>query len=480
MADYNAQVALGITPPDPNATMNSLAKILGNASNVLGIKQQQQNLETGKATQASAQAKATIDTQNATENQGIAKLLSDPVGNGIVDGEGNPTAAAQQKILSVAPTTGSQHYDNIIENAKRKVDFNNTVNGLNTTERGEIAGTVGGASASAQSPDDIKSALKLLVDSKSGTPVAGDYQRISKLVGDQLDHVNQATKGQNPAPPGQEPWRVAGQRIAQSTLPPSQTVGAGGVALPGAAQTGAGMVNRNPNTGALSQPPGGATGSTINPRPEQVAGATVANTSRAGGAGNADIDTSNMVVGAQRDAKANIDLTRRVDQLAEVVQPGAAASKISAGLGALGLTDVNQARTELQKDLGRLRGNLSARAGSDSRAATALEGLPTDTTPTQTIHQAMDVTRGMARQDLALGSLREKTAKATGGNMNGFQGDYAHAVGAASPLMHEYYSLPPADQVGFFKRNFQNKDQAKAFRAQAESAKKLSPDVVGQ
>ncbi len=480
MADYNAQVALGITPPDPNATYNSLAKILGNASGIIGIKQQQQALETGQSIQQSAKAKATIDTQNAAENQGIAKLLSDPVGNGIVDGDGNPTANAQQKIFSVAPTTGSAHYDNILENAKRKVDFNNTVNGLNTTERGEIAGTVGGASASAQSPDDIKSALKLLVDSKSGTPVAGDYQRISKLVSDQLDHVNQATKGQNPAPPGQEPWRVAGQRIAQSTLPPSQTVGAGGVALPGAAQTGAGMVNRNPNTGALSQPPGGSTGSAINPRPEQVAGASAGATSRAGGTGNADVDTSNMVVGAQRDAKANIDLTKRIDQLADIVQPGAAAAKVSSTLGALGLTDVNQARTELQKDLGRLQTSYTSRAGSDERARTILSGLPTDTTPTQTIHQAMDVTRGSARQDLALGALRQKAAQATGGQMNGFQGDYAHAVSAASPLMHEYLALPPADQVGFFKRNFQTAAEAKAFRAQAESVKKLSPDVVGQ
>jgi hypothetical protein len=79
-----------------------------------------------------------------------------------------------------------------------------------------------------------------------------------------------------------------------------------------------------------------------------------------------------------------------------------------------------------------------------------------------------------------LGALRQKAAQATGGQMNGFQGDYAHAVSAASPLMHEYLALPPADQVGFFKRNFQTAAEAKAFRAQAESVKKLSPDVVGQ
>ena len=91
----------------------------------------------------------------------------------------------------------------------------------------------------------------------------------------------------------------------------------------------------------------------------------------------------------------------------------------------------------------------------------------------------MDFARGSARQDLAR-ELRDKSFAATKGQMNGFQGDYAHAVGTASPLMHEYYALSPQEQVGFFQRNFKTKEQAKAFRAQAESVKRLSPDVVGQ
>jgi hypothetical protein len=189
---------------------------------------------------------------------------------------------------------------------------------------------------------------------------------------------------------------------------------------------------------------------------------------------------SNNVVAAQRDARTNIDLTRRIDQLADLVDPGALPAKVSQGLGALGLQDVNQARSELQKDLGRLRGPFAARAGSDERAKEVLDGLPTDATPTQTIHQAMDFTRGTSWQDLALGQLQSKSSSATSGNMNGFQGDYAHSVAAASPLMHEYMHLTPQQQVGFFQRNFHTKEQAQAFRAQAESVKKMSPDVFGQ
>jgi hypothetical protein len=80
---------------------------------------------------------------------------------------------------------------------------------------------------------------------------------------------------------------------------------------------------------------------------------------------------------------------------------------------------------------------------------------------------------------LALGKLREKAAKATNGQLNGFQGEYSHAVSTASPLMHEYLSLTPEEQIGFFKRNFSSKEQARAFRDQAEVVKRKNPDVIG-
>ena len=245
---------------------------------------------------------------------------------------------------------------------------------------------------------------------------------------------------------------------------------------PQAVNTGAGLVNRAAGTGEISAPPGAPPGSALNPTPSQVAGATVRQT----GTGNADLDTSNMVVSAQRDAKANIDLTKRIDQLADLVKPGQVPAKVSAGLSALGISDIGSARQELVKDLARVKANLSARAQSDTRAGPILEMIPDDVKNTDVIHNAMDFTRGTSRQDLALGALREKVAKETKGQLNGFQGEYAHAVSAASPLMHEYAALSPQEQVEFFKRNFKTKEQARAFRDQVEAVKKRSPDVLGQ
>ena len=74
MADLlQSSAAAGIIPPDPNRGIQTL-------SGILGLRQQQQQLQTGAAGVQSAQAKATVDTQNANENQNLAKLLADPVG----------------------------------------------------------------------------------------------------------------------------------------------------------------------------------------------------------------------------------------------------------------------------------------------------------------------------------------------------------------------------------------------------------------
>lgn len=459
MADINASVALGINPPDPQGGINTLNKIMELGQQGLAIRGAQSENIT-KASQA------TVAAQTAQENQALAGLMSDPIKNGLVDQDGNPTPNAQKIVMQAAPTTGQDHYEKLVSAATKKVAFNSSVNSLLTSDRTELAQGIGGAVARAQSPGDITDTLDSIVDSKKGTPEYGHYQTIAGTMKEAINHLAKQTGGNNPTPPGKEPWRIGAANIASS-------IGGG---LPQAQQTGAGVVRWDPLLGSLSQSPGASTGSAINPTPPQVAGATT----RQAGTGNADIDASNAVVAAQKDARTNIDLTKRIDQLADVVSPGQIPSKVSQGLGALGLQDVNQARTELQKDLGRLRGAVAQRSGSDSRAGEVLAGLPTDTTPTQTIHQAMDFARGSARQDLALGQLREKSAAATKGQMNGFQGDYAHAVGAASPLMHEYYALSPQEQVGFFQRNFKTKEQAKAFRAQAESAKRLSPDVTGQ
>jgi hypothetical protein len=435
-----------IIPPDPMRGINTL-------SGIIGIQQRRQQLQTqtAQAQQANQQNQELQALATFTKN-----AASDP---SYLNDDGSPNIAKyQQGAMTVAPVYGQQYIGQMTNNFNGAIESRKALLALSNEQRA----TIGNYFATATDQASFLKAAELA----RGVSDDRAYQRTVDRMLINLPNTQGMTTDQAAAA-----YQQAAKTIAvQTQAPAAEQV------LPKQMTTGAGVVNVQPITGAISAPPGAPPGSRLNPTVPQVAGQTARQT----GIGNADVDTSNMVVAAQRDARTNIDLTKRIDQLADVVSPGRLPGEISSGLGALGLQDVNQARTELRKDLGQLRSRLSARAGSDERAATILSGLPTEETPTQTIHQSMDLTRGSARQDLALGQLQRKNSKDTNGQMNGFQGDYAHATASASPLMHEYFSLSPKEQVGFFQRNFKTKEQAQAFRAQAESVRKMSPDVVGQ
>ena len=461
MADFTAW------QPQPQTTP------LQTLSQVLGIKQAQQNLQTGAIQQQAAQAESEQAQQKNAELQAVGKLTSQAYSSGhykAADGSFDNQKFAND-VSSVAPVYGQQIANDATARAGEIYHNQQTLLNLTNDQRKTIGDSFGAMAADPSIDhgkfiDQVESLRDQLKDnpgvSRMLTSIATAMPNTS---GPQLQQAlrNAAVAANSPS-------------AAQTNPGVGTYQGVNGVQP---YQTNPQAVGGVKNIGAPLGPQG------LSPT-DQIAyqaaraGATTSASTRAAGSGSADIDTSNQVVSALKDAKTNIDLTHRIDQLADVVAPGALPEKVRSGLGALGLQDVNQAQTELEKDLGRLRGPLAARAGSDSRAAEALEGLPTVKTPTQTIHQAMDFTRGVAKQDLALGQLRDKNAKETGSNMTGFQGDYAHAVSAASPLMHEYLSLSPQDQVGFFQRNFKTKAQAQAFRAQAEAVKKMSPDVFGQ
>jgi hypothetical protein len=445
-----------IIPPNPNQGINTL-------SGILGIRQQQQNLQTGAYQQQTAQAES---QQAQQKNQELAKVGALTQGAYTSGKYSKPdgtfdNAKFANDVSIVAPTYGQQIANDATLRAGEIYKNQQTYFNLEKSKQDVIGDTIGALAGKADvNPFDVSHALEGI---RRRFPEDHDLSDMLQSVG------------------GAIPPTAQGPQL-QSLLNTMAASLKGTPAVASATNAANQIINRAPYSGQLS--PSGTTPTAgppvkappLNPTASQVAGATTRQT----GTGNADVDASNNVVAAQREARTNIDLTKRIDQLADVVSPGAVPGQISTGLGALGLQSVSQARSELQKDLGRLRGNLAERSGSDERARTLLSGLPTDETPTQTIHQAMDITRGSARQDLALGNLREKNANATGGQMSGFQGEYSHAVAAASPLMHEYAALSPQEQVGFFQRNFKTKAQAQAFRAQAEAVKKMSPDVIGK
>lgn len=235
MGDAFTPVASGIIPPDPNQGMKSLSAILG-------IQQQRQALQTGKALQSSAQSQAAVDSQSATENQSLARLLADPVGNGIVDSEGNPTKNAQSIVMRAAPTTGADAYGKVVNAAKSKIEFNGAVNTLKGNERKEIVDNITGSAASPDaSYQDLKDNLTGLVDSKKGTPEYDSYKKIAAISTQGIDHLNQKEKDRGQIiPPGKEAWRGGAANLGRTILGAPGVVGAGGIAAPQQAQVDTG------------------------------------------------------------------------------------------------------------------------------------------------------------------------------------------------------------------------------------------------
>jgi hypothetical protein len=461
MASYNDAVALGVNAPDPNQSLNTLSQVLSMGQKGLAIQGQ-------KSENISKAAQATVAQQSATENQNLAKLMSDPVGNGLVDGDGNPTKDAQRIVMQAAPTTGSQHYSDLVNAATNKVKFNGALNDLRSSERQEVLQNYAGAAAGADSPDDIKAVGAQLLASKKGTPEEGNYRDIVNGLNEQMDLM---TKHQNMSgkliPPGQELWRSAVLNATRAGLPEGQTVGPGGLATPQQAQTGAGTVNRNPLTGAISQPPGAPTGSAINPTPPQVAGQTLRQTGTAGG----DVDRMNQVSSAVKGASAAIPLTTQVDDLAEQIHSGKFAAAISNAAAAVGMSADTYARQELRKNLGQIKTAAIAgpAGGSDSRASVIESGFPDETSDPQTIHKAMDYARGSLREDLARGNnLNQYRQKHP--DLSGFQTADDILTSHTDPLMHEFKALPPAQQAGFYRRNFSSPQEAQAFKNKVKAA----------
>jgi hypothetical protein len=161
-----------IVPPDPSKGINTFSQLLG-------LQQQRQALETGQYTQQSAQAKATIDQQSAKENQAGARLIVDPVGNGITDLDGNVLPGAKNKFLQAMPTTGADRYDSFIKAATDHVQYKNAWLKLRQDVRQDVSARMAGTAADPNSGlPELRDTADAIRSDYKGTPAEDDVNKI--------------------------------------------------------------------------------------------------------------------------------------------------------------------------------------------------------------------------------------------------------------------------------------------------------------
>jgi hypothetical protein len=396
---------------------------------------------------------------------GGAWLLSDPFGNGLVDSDGNPTKDAQKLIMQAMPTTGAQHYEGLLNGAKAKVEFNRSVNNLSSDERNEVNGVIAGVAADPNATkDDAKAQLDAYVESKKGTPVYNDVKRIAGTSQQIMDHT-QATQDQagQIIPPGKEAWRNAGLTLGRTVIGAPAVVGAGGIATPQQANTGAGVVNRNPVTGALSAPPGAAPGSPINPTPVQVAAAKTTATGQAAG----DNERNTLISNSVAPSRQAIVLTQQMDKYADMVRTGKYSQEIANAQAALGVNSPQAAARQLMgKTAAQLKTIAIDNAPSDTARDTINAGFPDpDKMNPDAIKGADEMIRGNMKMNLgrAVNAQRfQETHKGT----QGLRLADDQLTGNADGLMYEYQDLKPGpERQAFLQRHFKSRDEANAWIA---------------
>lgn len=469
-ANVTPGAVIGVKPPDASQGFDTLNSILGIQSKRLALQKQAQdlqigaqNLETGAATQQTAQAGAQEAQQKMQERQLLQSVMKsgvDDQGRSIYN---DKNEVDPDKLASFAgrrlPLTGQDVMQGLIKTKSDTTALASAIGDLTDKNRTQVSGVV---RSFVNNPN---------ANSESINAALTDYAKQNPSAATAVLSMQDLVKHYDSAQ-GMKDKNALLLHLSQQFGPQSQTAQEN---APAAGTNLAGQPTiTNKMTGETSLAPN-STGYRA-PTPPEIAGQTTRQTDAA----TADIATSNKVIDAQRDAANNIVLTKRVDQLAEIVNPGALPTVVKRYLSATGMTSVAQAQEELKKDLGTLRGTVALSAGSEGRANVALEGFPESTAQTQTLHVAMDKVRGLNRQTLALGKMQQANAQSTGANMQGFNGEYAHATEAANGLMHEYLSLSPGEQVDFVKRNFTKKADARQFVDHAEAVKKMSPGIFGE
>lgn len=453
MPDAIAPVGAMVNAPNPQQGMQAL-------SGILGIKQAQQNLQTGAYTQATAQAQSQQEQQKNQELQAAQQLALQGAKSGKYtnpDGTLNRQKMADD-ITTVAPTYGQERSTQLLSQANEVVQNQQAHQALSADQQKQMGNAfLGLAGKGGLSNSDVIDAVGNLRSNNTDP-------KFNRMLDSMLTHLPQAANSQQ-LQKLMATWGAAS--TGQSQVEPG-TVSTGAQILPttGNKFTGTTEIGGSAGPGVKAQ---------LSPaqQPAYIAQASAAGAgagARATGAAGSDIDRANQISGNVKSSTAGIQTTQQIDDLSDQIHSGKYASWLSKQAAAAGIKEDTYARQLLEKDLGIVRTQLTAAAPSDARAATILSGTPDATSDPQTIHGAMDYVRGSMRQNVAQGqNLNAYRSKHP--DLSGFQGADDAFTSGAGPLMHEFLSLKDEGQkAAFYKRNFKNPQEALQFRNQAYAA----------
>lgn len=447
-----------IKPVDPNQTVNTL-------SGIIGLKQQQQALQTGAIQQQTASAEMQQAQQRNKELQAAQQLAINGAKSGQYDdGEGGvDRQKLSDDILKVAPTYGQPIISSLLSQANEVVANKQAHQNLTLSQKKEMGDTFASLAADPE-VDNTKfiDAVEKLRQAHRNDP------EFSRMLTSMTTHY-----------PGTAPVEtqrsLLGRWSAAATGEPQAkpgTVDTGGVVQPGAV---------NQFSGAFT-PSGGGIKKTLAPTEQlpYIRSRGAAGTEGVQGAAN-DEKLYNDIVQAGTKATQIKSLSQDVQGLANEVQTGqyskAFADKWAAlaqtfGLPA-GAMDAATRRQLLSKAAARLKVQSEAGASTDSEreGISAAMPDPEHMTP-QAVQQAARYVGAQADVNAARMDLANKHRQTNGGTSTGLRQTDSQFMQSADPKVFEYQNIPAGkERQDYLRHHFTSANDLKAFLSKIEALK---------
>lgn len=444
-------VATQIQAPNPMSGINTL-------SGMVGLQQQQQNLQTGQYQQATAQA----DSQQAQQkNSELSKAQSIAI-NGAKsgaydDGQGGINRQKMaDDILKVAPVYGQSQVSSLLSQANEVVANKAAHQSLTVAQKKEMGDTFASLAADPQ-VDNTKfiDAVEKLRQAHNNDP---DFSRMltsmtTHYPGTAPADQQRSVLGRWSAAATGEPQSAPSTVDTGTQIQPGATNKFGGgftpagppinkqsvVATPagplGVATPARGTVSPLTTTGAPGAAPTGAPPQNLNTTHAQQTNATAM-------AGD-DATRYSQISQEGSNAKTGAELADQVGQLAEQVRTGKLSKEWTDQLAVLAQHDPGiTARQMLSKYAAQLKTMATSGATTDASRSQIDAGMPSpETMDPDAVKEASQYVGGIFRMRGARQAYADQYAKNSGSSM-GIRGADDSFMRSADPTVFTYNSLP--------------------------------------
>jgi hypothetical protein len=410
--------------PDP---LGSISKMISARSGMIGLQQQQQDLQTGAYRQQTAQAGAQVATQQAGQLQALAQFTKNAINDPkYLRSDGSLDTDEFSKGASMVAPTQQDKIGEAISNATGAITNRRALTSL-TSEQQKLGGGYWASVAgnpNAQDMDVINAAkMTRAIDPKN--------QLLQDSVDNALVHFGKAQTPQQR------------QQIASgiSSLMSGGSPLTGGTNAAGQNQVVNTLTQARSNPSLAPESPG--IPAATNPSSPQVAAQQTTQTGAAGG----DNDRFNQISQENQKGQSMVALSQQVSNLADQVRSGKLSKEWADRLAVLQQDSPSiTSRQMLSKYAAQLKAMAESGASTDAERSTVEAGMPNpDTMDPAATKEAAQYVGGMG----ALRNARDKVASQyiqKNGNSSGLRAVDDQFMQHADPFVYTYKSLPPGPE----------------------------------